>query len=211
MKPLGKAMKAAHYNRVDKGQALKQLLCSYRSTPHPSTGESPGAVIFRSGYRTEVPQQVLSDDSVKAAFQFDQKQKCDRGEHVNASKHRMPSALQIGDIVYVRNRKTSKFQPDFGPETYTIITLENGGATLLSTQSNNSTIYRRHLDDLKQAPKSSETENITWFPPPLDAPTPFVQEPPLQDIVPEVVVHQQRPRRETRRPGHLDNYVVEYH
>ena len=46
MKPLGKTMKSAHYNNSDKEEALKELLSSYRATPHPATGEAPGAILF---------------------------------------------------------------------------------------------------------------------------------------------------------------------
>ena len=41
MKPLGKALKAAFFNRDSAQQALDELLRAYRSTPHPATGEAP--------------------------------------------------------------------------------------------------------------------------------------------------------------------------
>ena len=39
MKPLRKTMKASHHNNTNRDTALKDLLTSYRSTPHPATGE----------------------------------------------------------------------------------------------------------------------------------------------------------------------------
>ena len=161
VKPLGTSMKSAHHHKTDKEVALNELLTSYRSTPHAATGVTPGAAMLRNGYRTEFPKQDLSDESVLAAFHQDNAQKLERSHAINASKHRLSSTFNIGDQVYMRNRRTSKFQPIFGPEKYTIINIGNGGAT---TQNNHGTIYQRHLDDLKNAPQCTNTE-ITWFPP----------------------------------------------
>ena len=38
MKPLGKAMKVAKYDRISEKSALQNLLNDYRDTPHPATG-----------------------------------------------------------------------------------------------------------------------------------------------------------------------------
>ena len=51
MKPLGKAMKIAHFNHQNKQKALNGFLSSYRLIPHPSTGEAPGDLLFRGGYQ----------------------------------------------------------------------------------------------------------------------------------------------------------------
>ena len=206
MKPLGKTMKTAYYNKTDKDVALKQLLSSYRSTPHPSTGEAPGAIMFRNGYKTEFPQKHLSDESVAAAFQHDQHQKLERGHAINASKHRMISPLAVGDHVYMRNLRHSKFQPIFGPEMYTIISLDNGGAVIRS--NNDRTTYRRHLDDIKLAPCSSDDPNITWFPPDQNIPTPppdATIDQPTDD--PSSSSLPRRSTRNTRPPPYLDDYV----
>ena len=79
--------------------------------------------MFRSGYKTEFPQKDLSDESVKAAFNHDQQQKIERGANINASKHRKPSNYAVGDKVLVRNQRSSKFQPIFGPEVYEIVSI----------------------------------------------------------------------------------------
>ena len=47
MRPLGKAMKAAHNEKSNKKKALNDMLSSYRATPHPSTGIAPGDMMFR--------------------------------------------------------------------------------------------------------------------------------------------------------------------
>ena len=106
----------------------------------------------------------------------------------------------------MRNQRTSKFQPIFGPETYTIIDIGNGGATIQNNHDD--TIYRRHLDDLKSAPQSMDTE-VTWFPP-NDTETPIAAEP-----IPDVPVNnptshsqpRRNPPRNVRPPVYLNDYV----
>ena len=159
-------------------------------------------LMFRSGYKTEFPQKHISDESVAAAFRSDHHQKLERGNIVNASKHRMSSPYTVGDLVYMRNLRTSKFEPLFGPEIYTIIDISNGGAVIQSC--NNSTTYRRHLDDLKLAPQTQDM-NITWFLPDQAVPTP-----PSQNATANPGVNNDqpsRPRRNTRPPPYLNDYV----
>ena len=194
-------MKSAHHHKVDKEVALNQLLTSYRSTPHPATGESPGAIMLRSGYQTEFPHQELSTESVQAAFAQDQDQKLQRSRIINASKHRAPSTLRVGDQVYMRNQRSSKFQPIFGPETYTVIDINNGGATIQSNQGNKS--YRRHFDDLKIAPQPPNNE-ITWFPP-CDVQPPMPGEP--ANAAADIILPRRNPPRNVRPPPYLDDYV----
>ena len=61
MKPLGKALKAAYYNRDSAQQAIDEMLKSYRSTPHPATGVAPGDILFRHGYQTDFPRKSYTD------------------------------------------------------------------------------------------------------------------------------------------------------
>ena len=163
--------------------------------------------MFRNGYRSEFPSKHLSDESVAEAFHHDRDLKLERGQTVNSSKHRKSSALNIGDRVYMRNLRTSKFHPVFGPETFTIVDLRDGGAIIESDK--NSTVYRQHLDDLKLAPRALDTD-ISWFPP-LDQPA---QPPPPPPVVVPIEPQptgmaniQNRPRRNTRPPPRLNDYV----
>ena len=207
MKPLGKSMKSAYHRKADKEVALKQLLTSYRSTPHPATGESPGAIMLRSGYKTEFPHHQLSEESVTAAFQQDQHQKRERSHAINTTRHRTSSSPNIGDQVYVRNQRNSKFQPIFGPETYTLIDIDNGGAIIRNNLD--MTTYRRHLDDIKSAPQSIEGD-ITWFPTGDNEPPAPVEQAPVFPIDnPAVVVPPPRrnPPRNAQPPAYLNDYV----
>ena len=206
MKPLGKAMKSAHHHHESKEDALKALLTSYRSTPHLATGEAPGDVMLRSGYGTEFPRKSLSDDAVNAAFHHDQLQKSQRGCNINASKHRMPFNVAVGSQVYIRNQRSSKFQPIFGPEVFTVVDVANGGVVVRNNI--NEATYTRHLDDIKLAPQPA-TSDITWFPPIDPTPSPPATQP--QERVPNPsgdVVLPCRSQRSTRPPAYLNDYVV---
>ena len=55
MKPMGKTLKAAHYNGQNKEEALNDFLGVYRATPHISTEVAPGDMIFRNGFAKDFP------------------------------------------------------------------------------------------------------------------------------------------------------------
>ena len=111
------------HHRNDKDVPWNQLLTSYMSTPHPATGETPRSILFRSGYMSEFPQNKLPDERIQAAFDLNQTRKLERSHSINASKHRLPSAFQIGDQVYMRNLRCSKFHLTLGPDTFTVVSL----------------------------------------------------------------------------------------
>ena len=67
MQPLGKAMKIAHMNENSEKETLKQLLSTYRDTPHPATGLPPAATLFRDGKRTVFPRKLVTDSDVSSA------------------------------------------------------------------------------------------------------------------------------------------------
>ena len=53
-------MKIGHANKIGEQETLNSFLVSYRDTPHISTGISPGATIFRDGYKTDFPGKKVS-------------------------------------------------------------------------------------------------------------------------------------------------------
>ena len=62
MKPLGKAMKAAHYNGQSEEEALHRALNSYKQTPHIATGVPPASMLFRDGIRSEFPRKAFTEN-----------------------------------------------------------------------------------------------------------------------------------------------------
>ena len=147
MRPIGKCMKTAHYNRSDKGQALDEMLSTYRATPHPSTGLPPGEMLFRSGYKRDFPRREPNQQKIEDAIVKDRQDRQLRSNYMNTSKHRRQSHLAPNDLVYVRNMVRNKFDPLFGPELHKVIDVKGNGTTLLRLADDR--IVRRHLDDVK--------------------------------------------------------------
>ena len=163
--------------------------------------------MLRSGYKTEFPRHDLSDEAVQAAYDRDQAQKLERSHSINTSRHRSSSTIQIGDQVYMRNLQKSKFQPIFGPDTFTVLDVSNSGATIQNNRDKST--FRRHLDDLKTAPQSTDSE-IRWFPPANNNGAPPQAEPTLNHPadVPAVALPPRRnPPRNARPPAYLQDYV----
>ena len=160
MRPLGKGMKIAHHNKTDKEHALDQLLSSYRATPHPATGEAPGDIMLRGGYKANFPsKRALTDGDIDKAKDKDHELKRDRTEKINKSIHRKEEEFEIGTQVYTKNNKRTKFQPLFDPTPRTITTIEKCG--IICTDGKG-TIQRRHIDDVKQAiPNAANSPQAT--------------------------------------------------
>ena len=157
MKPLGKTMKIAHHKNKDKQVALNELLTSYRSTPHSATGLSPGGVMLRGGYSTELPQTnpIVTDQKIRKAMDLEYKERQDRASKINSSKYRKTGKFAIGDKVYTRNNKATKFQPIFDPTPRTITDMAYGG---IICTAEDGTIQRRHTNDVKEAIEERELQ-----------------------------------------------------
>ena len=97
MKPLGKALKAAYYNRDNAQMALDELLMAYRSTPHSATKVAPGDILFRHGYHTDFPRKGQEEDIAEEAETNDKQQKQERRSNINASTKRTPMKIKAGD------------------------------------------------------------------------------------------------------------------
>ena len=150
MKPLGKAMKIATQNKVPKDIALAQLLQDYRDTPNPATHVSPGAMLFRDGYRTTFPRTHASEDKIEKAKARDQKLKLERSEKVNSSKYCKQSDIKVGETVILRdfNRK-SKFDPIFPQVFHEIIDISRNNSVVTVRRKKDGRVLRRHPDDIK--------------------------------------------------------------
>ena len=147
MKPLGKALKAAYFNRENAQKAVDDLLAAYRSTPHPATNTAPGDMLFRDGYRSTFPRKPAMEQEIIAAHNRDQEQKLTRKEKVNNSAHRKTDTVIIGDKVLMKDKtKKHKFDPLFLPSPMTVLSCNGKGVVI---QAKDGSKYRRHKDDIK--------------------------------------------------------------
>jgi hypothetical protein len=151
MRPLGKTMKIAQASGMNESEALQSLLKNYRNTPHPATGVAPSAMLFRDGEQSLFPRQSASDEDIAAARARDLSQKKAHQDKVNAGKFRIPSLLNVGDRVLVRNyQKTRKFDPTFLPSKFVITEVSENGQCLTLEQMDDGTCLKRHPDDVKK-------------------------------------------------------------
>ena len=144
MKPLGKCIKIASYKRSDKEKAIHDLLTAYRTTPHPATGLSPGEMLFRRAY----PNRVVSTDSdFNNAVSKMKKDKSNRCDEINISVKRQPHQFKVGQWVYVKSKRRTKFEPLFHKDPWIIASVTKTGVTIHNQQISQTKI--RHVDDIK--------------------------------------------------------------
>ena len=142
MKPLGKAMKVAHHNRLDKKQELRKFIKEYRATPHPSTGVAPGDVIFRSGYNTGRPSAPPPSNILEVVKLADARSKLKNRNYVNNKRFTRRRQLIQGDWVLLKHdRRTRKFEPYYEREPY-IITDIKGDLVSLKRLSDGRSVLR---------------------------------------------------------------------
>jgi hypothetical protein len=157
MKPLGKAMKAAHYNGQSEEEALHWALNSYKQTPHVATGVPPASMMFRDGIRSQFPRKALTENEIAIARKKDLEQKERKQEEVNSSKYRKQADMLVGETVLIRNpSKTSKFQPTFTPDLYEVLQADNQAKKLMLRKWGCGSILIRHPDDVKRFTEESD-------------------------------------------------------
>ena len=150
MKPLGKTMKLAHHNNLDKKQELvvRKFIKDYKTTPHPSTGMAPGDVILRAGYNTGKPRAPPPDDIVNKVKLADADSKQKNKSYTNNKRFTSRRKLLQGQQVLLKNdQRTRKFEPYYEKEAYFIIDLK-GELLSLRRQSDGRTV-KQHMSAVK--------------------------------------------------------------
>ena len=107
----------------------------------------------------------------------------------------------------MRNNVQSKFQPLFGPETYTITGLGKGGAVV----QNDDKVFRRHLDDIKPAPNGDsrlveDDDSTLWFPKADQNQAAIEEEQEVEEADDQAPLPSARPQRNLRQPAYLQDY-----
>ena len=104
MKPLTKAVRAAHTEKKNWKKELYMFLLNYRATPHTTTGFPPSELLFNRKIRTKLPQVVnisdkLKDDKVRQA---DELAKWKMKVNADRSRQAKKSSIHIGDTVLLQ-------------------------------------------------------------------------------------------------------------
>lgn len=158
MKPMGKALKIAIWQKKDQSTALNDFIREFRATPHIATGEAPGDLFLRGGYKQGPTRNILDQTKITAAYTKDKSTKQERNQTRNKS-HRKASGIQIGDKVITRNMARRKFDPVFGPDTYTVKEVRSTGAFIQRLRDGKEAW--RHMDDMKPINQDKELVSHT--------------------------------------------------
>ena len=150
MKTVGKAMKISKRSKEAEASALQSALTTYRQTPHPATCIPPAAALFRDGVKSYFPRKVVTEEEMEAARERDRSTKAASQAQVNASKYRVCSKIEPGDVVLVRDcNRRSKFDPIFLPTPFVVTELNEVAKSVKLEGIHLDKVMIRHLDDVK--------------------------------------------------------------
>ena len=138
------ALKISHQEGRPFELALSSFLLTYRTTPHATTGVSPSSLFIGRELRTRLD---LLAPNIGARVR--DKQTAQKDHH---DQHTRARDLAIGQAVWARNYREGT------PWVRTIVTDQVGPLSYL-VQCPNGEIWRRHIDQLRAGPCSSEEES----------------------------------------------------
>lgn len=127
---------------------LRRYLLIYHSTKHPSTGKSPGELMFGRHIKSKLPT-VINFDEDAGVRERDAVVKEKGKEYADKKRHAREHDLQEGDVVLAkRMRKTSKVDTDFSNEEF-IVKRKTGTDTIIQSKESGKQ-YRRSSAHLKK-------------------------------------------------------------
>ena len=142
MKPLGKAMKIAHYEHQNKETALNHLLASYPAIPHIATSQAPGDSIFQHGYQLNFPTgKPLTSNHISEVHVKHHEQQQKRKQKLNASRHSKTTCIEPGQLVLAKNFKCARFYPYNGPQQYKVLSKHSKAGVVLHSTNDNHIIH----------------------------------------------------------------------
>ena len=106
----------------------------WRDTPHFATVVAPAHMVFRDGYRSNLPHKSLSEKEINLARLREKNKKINRKNVYNSSCLTKNTYFEIGNFVLVKNYKRhSKFDPYFLPKKFSVIDISANGNILFKT------------------------------------------------------------------------------
>ena len=120
-KSLLKRMKIAHAEGKEWKKEIRKFLVACRSTPHTTTGVSPGELLFGRKMRTKVPE-LKGESSESEMRDGDGEMKAKAKEYADKKRNAQESDLAPGEQVLVRQECKNKLSTPFAPEPYDVVT-----------------------------------------------------------------------------------------
>ncbi|CAB4028603.1 PREDICTED: uncharacterized protein K02A2.6-like, partial [Paramuricea clavata] len=122
MKPMEKAIRAAHIEKKNWRKELYHFLLNYRATPHTTTKFAPAELLFNREINTKLPSKIINqntkiDQQVRAN---DEKGKRNMKRNADKSANAKEVDIKVGDTVLVRQTKKNKWSTRFDPKPYCV-------------------------------------------------------------------------------------------
>ncbi|XP_029717333.2 uncharacterized protein K02A2.6-like [Aedes albopictus] len=182
-------------------EALQDYLYMYSVTPHSVTGVSPAQLMFGRRFRDLIPhmQMELCDDEElrdRDRIVKHNAKEC-RDRRVGAKE----SQIEVGDEVLLKNMTPqNKLSSNFLSTAAKVIH-RNGNSLTLETE--NGQVYKRNTSHVKPLVRPAEGKQQRLAEKSDDNEVVEPVEDPVSSQVSDTL---QRPRREVRRPKHLDDF-----
>ena len=150
MKPLTKAVRAAHSEGRDWKKDLYRFLLNYRATPHSTTGIAPSQLLFGRTIKTKLPQlesekHTEFDQEVKRRDELaKEKMKCYADKKARAQL----TEMRVGDTVLIRQRKNNKFTTKFDISPFQVVRVKG----TMVTAVRNEKYVTRNISHFKKVP-----------------------------------------------------------
>lgn len=196
-----KAMRIAHSEGKDWKRELNSFLLAYRTTPHTSTGVSPGEVFLNRKVKCKLPL-ACADEFLDGEMRDQDLKAKEKGKLYGDERARTEN-IMIGDKVLLQHRKENKLSTTYEDTPYDV--LDRTGAELLVT--NGERVLRRHVAHTRpylQA-ETSPTERSDRESPPVAESSEEGASTMHQE---STILQSQRPVRERKPPAYLEDYVT---
>ena len=155
-----KAIRAAVTEQRDWQQCLQSFLLAYRSTPHPSTGNSPAELIYGRPLRTKLPEVNLPSAPGRPEVERAHDRSGARGKvYADGRRRARPHGICVGEKVLVRvPQKCNKFSVPFFREPYTVVRVN--GSQLWVKRSNDGKVFKRNSSFCKRFVEDGVTADV---------------------------------------------------
>lgn len=152
-----RAMEIAQVEGRDWRKELKTFLLAYRTTPHATTGVSPGELFFQRKVRCKLPIPVM-DVFLDGEMRDRDRQKKEDGKKTGDSAGKAQTdTIDVGDKVLVQQQKTNKLDTTYEVEPDDVV----GRSGAEFTVSSGDRTLRRHVSHTHDhsTKKSMQTGN----------------------------------------------------
>ena len=139
--------------------ALYSFLLDYRSTPHASTNKTPALLMFGKEIRIKIPafNSKLEDQEIR---EKDWKSKQTMKKYFDENNKAQQSSLKVGDIVFLRQKKTNKLSTRYKNQKYEILQKKGNSVTITSEEGEVKIRNSREVKLFQEAKKEEKESNV---------------------------------------------------